>query len=90
MKMDKNKPKTIEELVIEQFIEQKETIESLTESWLEERKKRTELQTIVDTLKKHATFDYGSVSIFISESQKADRDFLVEALELKKEEKPNE
>ena len=48
------------------------------------------LENIVDTLKKHATFENGTVCIFLTESKKEDRDFIVKELKLKEEEKPNE
>lgn len=86
----KNEPKTLEELFVEQFNILQKNFNELSVSWLEEKSKRTELQNIVDTLKKHATLENGTVCIFISESKKEDRDFIVKALELKEEEKPNE
>jgi hypothetical protein len=85
-----NKPKTLEELFVNQFLELQESHGIMAQEWLKEKQKTGDLQSIVDTLKKHVTFDYGTVSIFISESQKKDRDFIVEALGLKEEEKPNE
>lgn len=89
-KQAKNEPKTLEELFVKQFIELQESHGIIAKEWLEEKQKTEDLQNIVNTLKKHATFENGTVCIFITESKKEDRDFIVKALELKEEEKPNE
>lgn len=86
----KNKPKTLEELFVEQFLDMKENAENTAKAWLTEKKERERLQTILNTFKKHATLDKGTVCIIISEYQKEDRDIIVKALKLKEEEKPNE
>lgn len=85
-----NKPKTLEELFIEQFLELKEHAENTATAWHCEREQHTRLQTVIDTLKEHATLENGAVCIIITECQKRDRDFIVKALELKEGEKTNE
>ena len=49
-----------------------------------------ELQSIVDTLKKHAKLECGSVMIFIGAYAGEDRELIIKAFGLKEEEKPNE
>jgi ribonuclease HI len=85
----KNQPKTLEELFCKQFTELQESHGEIAKEWLKEKQKTEDLQRIVDTLKKHASRERGTVCIFISSSQEEDRDFIVKALDLK-EEKPNE
>ena len=89
-KIGRSKPKTLEELFVENYTElQKNSAEVLLQ-FLMEKGKNANLQKLVDTWKKHATLDNGTVCIFLTESKKEDRDFIVKALELKEEEKPNE
>lgn len=86
----KNKPKTLEELFVKQYLELQKSHTEVASQWLIEKGKNANLQNIVDTLKKHATLENGTVCIFITECKKEDRDFIVEALKLKEGEKPNE
>lgn len=89
-KQAENKPKTLEELFVKEYLLYRDGFDNLSKLWVDEKQNNASLQTIVDTLKKHATLEKGTVCIFISESKKEDRDFIVKALELKEEEKPNE
>lgn len=81
---------TAEEYIIKKLEEQELLNSDLTLQNFEQQQRIRHLESIVDTLKKHASLENGTLCIFITESKKEDRDFIVEALKLKEEEKPNE
>lgn len=81
---------TAEEYIIKQLERTKIELELSQRANEELKAENNRFECIVDTLKAHATLENGTVCIFITECSKNDRDFIVDALDLKEEEKPNE
>ena len=82
---------TAEEYIIKKLGEQEELNTELVAQNIELQQKNHRLECIVDTLKSHAQLEKGEVWIHIAGySNTKDMDFIVKALDLKEEEKPNE
>ena len=80
--------KTCEEYVMNEFVRTKEELFEAQQKNVELHERYKKAFKIIEIIKKNAKVQFNSVWVHIFDED--ERDFIVNALELKEEEKPNE